>query len=62
LTLIGGQTGAEVYGHDWEQILERLGWLRFDVRIAMGAHLIGSIVMVVSLGVCLAALWDRRAG
>jgi hypothetical protein len=61
LTLIGGQTGAEVYGHDWEQILERLGWLRFDVRIGMGAHIVGSIIMVVALGVALAALWDRRA-
>lgn len=61
LTLIGGQTGAEVYGHDWEQILERLGWLRFDVRIGMGAHIVGSIIMVVALGVALAALWDRRS-
>jgi hypothetical protein len=60
LPLIGGQTGSEVYGHDWENILGQLGWLRFDARIGMGFHIVGSIVMIVSLGVCLAALWDGR--
>ena len=60
LTLIGGQTGAEVYGHDWEQILTWLGWMHLDIRIGMGAHIVGSIVMIVSLGVALAALLDRH--
>ena len=59
LTLIGGQTGAEVTGHDWENILGQLGWLRYDARLGMGAHIVGSIIMIVSLGVALAALLDR---
>lgn len=50
LPLIGGQTGAEVYGHDWEAILEMLGWLRFDHAIGMGAHIAGSIIMIAALG------------
>jgi hypothetical protein len=49
ITLIGGKTGAEVYGHDWEGILERLGWLHLDHAIGMGAHIIGSVVMVGAL-------------
>ena len=49
LVLIGGATGAEVEGHDWEAILQSLGWLRLDRQLAMGAHVLGSIVMVTSL-------------
>ena len=49
MPLIGGQTGAEVYGHDWEAILERLGWLHLDHAIGIGAHIAGSVVMVGSL-------------
>jgi hypothetical protein len=49
LPLLGGQTGAEVTGHDWEAILQRLGWLHLDRTLGMGAHITGSIVMVASL-------------
>ena len=49
LPLIGGQTGAEVYGHDWEAILETLGWLHLDRRIGTAAHVAGSVVMIGSL-------------
>jgi hypothetical protein len=48
LPLIGGKTGAEVYGHDWEFILGSLGWLHRDRAIGMGVHVVGSIVMVAS--------------
>jgi len=54
IPLIGGQTGAEVTGHDWEALLDRLGWLRFDHTLGLGAHLAGSTLMVVSL---LAGAW-----
>jgi hypothetical protein len=46
LVLIGGMTGAEVEGHDWEFILQSLGWLHLDRRIALTAHLFGSLAMV----------------
>ena len=49
LPLIGGRTGAEVTGHDWEAILERLGWLHLDHTLGMSAHFTGSVVMVGSL-------------
>ena len=49
LPLIGGQTGAEVTGHDWEAILERLGWLHLDHALGMGTHFTGSAVMIGSL-------------
>jgi hypothetical protein len=49
LPLLGGQTGAEVTGHDWEAILGRLGWLHLDRTLGMDAHVSGSIVMVASL-------------
>jgi hypothetical protein len=49
LPLIGGRTGAEVTGHDWEAILERLGWLHLDHALGMSAHFTGSVVMVGSL-------------
>ena len=36
LVLLGGRTGAEVEGHDWEYLLGQLGWLRFDRPLASG--------------------------
>jgi hypothetical protein len=54
LPLLGGQTGAEVTGHDWEALLDRLGWLHLDHTLGMSAHIAGSTLMVVSL---LAGAW-----
>lgn len=48
ITLIGGRTGAEVYGHDWEAILQALGWLHRDRALGMTAHVVGSAVMVAA--------------
>jgi hypothetical protein len=45
LVLLGGMTGAEVEGHDWEFILQSLGWLHLDRRIALTAHIFGSLAM-----------------
>jgi len=56
MPLIGGGTGAEVEGHDWEAILTRLGWLRLDHRLGMGAHVVGSVVMIAALGLAALAL------
>jgi hypothetical protein len=51
LTLLGGRTGAEVEGHDWEAILSVLGWLHRDRQLGMSAHVIGTITMVAALAI-----------
>jgi len=59
LPLIGGQTGAEVYGHDWEAILDRLGWQHLDHAIGMGAHIVGSAIMIAALGLGIWCVWNQ---
>ena len=49
MVLLGGRTGAEVEGHDWEYLLTQLGILHFDGRLGMTAYALGMIVMVASL-------------
>jgi hypothetical protein len=49
LVLLGGQTGAEVEGHDWEHILQRLGLLHRDHQIAWTAHAAGAVIMVAAI-------------
>lgn len=49
LGLLGGRTGAEVEGHDWEKILQMLGWLHHDHAIAAGAHRLGTTLMLAAL-------------
>jgi hypothetical protein len=49
LVLLGGRTGAEVQGHDWEYLLGTLGWTRFDRSIGLGAHWIGLLMMIGAL-------------
>lgn len=49
LVLLGGRTGAEVEGHDWEFILTRLRLAHLDQTIGRAAHAAGLLVMTVSL-------------
>jgi len=49
LTLIGGGTGQEVEGHDWEYLLTELGWLRKDVHLARWVLRGGRWVMALAL-------------
>ena len=49
LVLLGGKTGAEVQGHDWEYILATLGWMRFDRALGLWAHRIGLLMMIGAL-------------
>jgi hypothetical protein len=49
LVLLGGKTGAEVEGHDWEYLLTELGWLRFDRTLGLGAHRLGLMMMAGAL-------------
>lgn len=48
LMLLGGPANA-VEGHDWEAILDSLGWLHLDHTLAHAAHLIGATLMVATL-------------
>lgn len=48
LILIGGVTGREVEGHDWENILGILGWQQYDHIIANISYAIGIILMIIS--------------
>lgn len=49
LTLLGGRTGAEVEGHDWEYLLAAAGALHWDVTLGRAAHFAGSLVMFAAL-------------
>ena len=49
LLLLGGVTGKETDGHDWNNILTMLGWLEYDHRLAHLAYYLGIILMLASL-------------
>ncbi|HSL22376.1 MAG TPA: hypothetical protein VK886_12640 [Vicinamibacterales bacterium] len=51
LPLLGGATGAEVEGHDWEAILATLGFLQHDRALAAAAHIVGSLTMAGAIAV-----------
>ena len=55
LILLGGRTGAEVEGHDWEYILGELGWLHLDRTLGVAAHRVGLLIM------CGALAWGAMA-
>jgi hypothetical protein len=62
LMLLGGHTGAEVEGHDWERILALTGMLHRDHQIAWTVHEIGAILMIGGLVWGAALLRQRRDG
>ena len=49
LVLLGGRTGAEVEGHDWEYLLTQLGWLHLDRTLGLAAHRAGLVMMFAAL-------------
>jgi hypothetical protein len=49
LVLLGGKTGAEVEGHDWEYLLTQLGWLRFDRVLGLWVYRVGLLMMVAAV-------------
>lgn len=49
LVLLGGKTGAEVQGHDWEYLLGALGWMRHDRMLGLVARRAGLTIMIASL-------------
>ncbi len=50
LVLLGGRTGREVEGHDWEYLLGALGWLEYDQVLRQAAHRLGLAAMAIALG------------
>jgi hypothetical protein len=49
LTLLGGHTGREVEGHDWEFILTQLNMLDFDIYLSRAVLATGRLWMAVAL-------------
>ena len=49
IPLLGGGTGAEVEGHDWEYILNTLGISHYAHPIGYATHAIGIVIMVAAL-------------
>ncbi len=49
LVLLGGATGAEVEGHDWEYLLSTLGWARWDTTIGLWTRRAGLLTMVAAI-------------
>jgi hypothetical protein len=49
LMLLGGVTGKETGGHDWENILSMLGWLQYDHHLAHLSYNLGIVLMLTSL-------------
>ena len=49
IVLLGGRTGAEVEGHDWEFILTRLRLTHLDQAIGRVTHALGILVMIGAL-------------
>jgi hypothetical protein len=60
LVLLGGRTGAEVEGHDWEYILTALGVTHLDRTIGLSAHYAGVLIMVASIATAAWLLYDRK--
>jgi len=48
LVLLGGVTGKETDGHDWNNILTMLGSLEYDHRLAHLAYNLGILMMLAS--------------
>jgi hypothetical protein len=62
LPLLGGGTGAEVEGHDWEYLLGALGLLNQDVALGRLSFALGALAMLGALGWAGVVLWRSRRG
>jgi hypothetical protein len=63
LVLLGGSTGAEVEGHDWEFLLESMGWLHRDQWLGLVTHRVGVLVMLAAIvwaSLVLVAQWPAH--
>jgi hypothetical protein len=60
LPLLGGRTGAEVEGHDWEHLLGTLGLTNHDVTLGRLCFALGALTMLAALVWGGALLWRQR--
>lgn len=60
LILLGGVTGKETDGHDWNNILTMLGWLEYDHRLAHLAYNLGIVLMLGSFFWGGVVLWHHH--
>lgn len=60
LMLLGGVTGKETDGHDWNNLLAMLGWLEYDHCLAHLAYNFGIVLMLVSFAWGGAILWRHH--
>jgi hypothetical protein len=60
LPLLGGHTGAEVEGHDWEYLLGAVGLMNHDVTLGRLCFALGALTMLTALGWGGASLWRQR--
>ena len=49
LMLLGGGTGAEIEGHDWERLLTMMNILHLDHAIGHTVQIIGAVLMLACL-------------
>ena len=61
LPLLGGRTGAEVEGHDWEYLLLTLGLSQHDVALGRLSYAAGALLMLAAIGWGAVVLWRQRA-
>ena len=59
LVLLGGRTGAEVEGHDWEYLLNALGVAHKDHEIAAVVQVIGILTMIAALVWGVLVVWNQ---
>jgi hypothetical protein len=50
LMLLGGGTGAEIEGHDWEHLLTMMNVLHLDHRIGHAVQVVGALLMLAGVG------------
>src|SRR5205085_10737443 len=59
LVLLGGGTGAEQEGHDWEYLLNAMGVARQDHTIAAVVQAVGILTMIAALVWGAVVVWNQ---
>ncbi len=57
IVLLGGRTGAEAEGHDWEYLLQAMGWLQHDVTLGRLSFAAGALLMTTAIAWGAAVVW-----
>ena len=60
LQLLGGGTGAEIEGHDWEHLLTMMNAITLDHRLGHIVQTAGAVLMIAGLGAAIFLLVSPR--